>query len=149
MKKLGKNSSDDDKTALQFAALPYRTLKDGTVEVLLITSRGVGRWLIPKGWPIKGKKPHEAAATEAYEEAGVVGDANKRRIGTYAYRKRLNSGSSIRCRVEVFAMEVESLKDDWPERSQRTRKWFSAKKAAAIISDRQLGSVIRAVSAKA
>lgn len=148
MKKPGKNETDDAKTAVQFAALPYRTRKDGTVEVLLITSRGVGRWLIPKGWPMKGKKPHEAAETEAYEEAGAVGDASKQRIGSYAYRKRLN-GSYVHCEVDVFAMEVDRLKDNWPERSERTRKWFKQEKAAEIISDRQLGNVIRAVTGKA
>ena len=58
---------------MQYAALCYRFRKDNTLEILLITSRDTGRWVIPKGWPMKGKRAHEVAAGEAYEEAGVKG----------------------------------------------------------------------------
>ncbi|HEX2018774.1 MAG TPA: NUDIX hydrolase, partial [Aurantimonas sp.] len=70
----------------QFAALPFRTDADG-VEVLLVTSRDTGRWVIPKGWPMKNRRPHRAAAIEAFEEAGVVGKASKVPMGTYDYDK--------------------------------------------------------------
>ncbi|HLL59899.1 MAG TPA: NUDIX domain-containing protein, partial [Allosphingosinicella sp.] len=56
---------------LQVAALPYRRGADGSVEVLLVTTRGTGRWMVPKGWPMRGKSHAEAAAQEAFEEAGV------------------------------------------------------------------------------
>ena len=33
--------------------------------------------MLPKGWPMKGKKPTPAAATEALEEAGLLGKISK------------------------------------------------------------------------
>ena len=72
---------------VQYAALPWRRNNSET-EVMLVTSRGTGRWIIPKGWPMKRKAPHVAAAREALEEAGVVGQIGKDSIGSFscAYR---------------------------------------------------------------
>jgi hypothetical protein len=42
---------------VQIGVLPYRITSDGEVEVMLLTSRGTGRWVIPKGWPMIGKNP--------------------------------------------------------------------------------------------
>jgi hypothetical protein len=72
----------------QYGALPYRFTKGGSLEVLLVTSRQSKRWIIPKGWPIKGLKPAPSAAREAYEEAGVQGLVGKKAIGTYVYEKQ-------------------------------------------------------------
>ena len=58
---------------LQYGALPYRICTDGSIEILLVTSRRTRRWVIPKGWKIKGKKPAKSAAQEALEEAGLKG----------------------------------------------------------------------------
>src|SRR5262249_27670124 len=58
---------------VQYAALPYRLRGRSRTEVMLVTSRETRRWIIPKGWPHKGKAPHHSAAREAFEEAGVVG----------------------------------------------------------------------------
>ena len=60
-------------TGIQYAALPYR-FEGRQVRILLITSRQTRRWVIPKGWPMSGLKPQDVAATEAGEEAGVVGE---------------------------------------------------------------------------
>jgi hypothetical protein len=51
---------------LQYGALPYRRTKTGTLEILLVTSRNTRRWIIPKGWPIKGMKPAKSAAREGW-----------------------------------------------------------------------------------
>jgi 8-oxo-dGTP pyrophosphatase MutT (NUDIX family) len=72
----------------QVAALPVVVGDDGIARVLLLTSRKTKRWVIPKGWPMKGLKPHEAAAQEAFEEAGLSGKIGKKRIGRYTYFKR-------------------------------------------------------------
>jgi len=57
---------------------------------MLLTSRETGRWVIPKGWPIKGRKPAEVARQEAYEEAGLIDRiTGKSAIGSYHYEKRL------------------------------------------------------------
>ena len=103
----------------QFAALPFQAGAEG-VEVLLVTSRDTGRWVIPKGWPMKNRRPHRAAAIEAYEEAGVVGKADKTALGTYDYDKRIETGA-IPCRVTVFPLKVAQLLDEWPEGAERRR----------------------------
>src|SRR5437588_9395179 len=92
----------------QFAALPWRRTAAGEVEVLLITSRETRRWVIPKGWPIKGKKAWKSAAQEAFEEAGLRDKIGKRPCGAYAYDKRLKNGRQQHVRVAVFPLEVES-----------------------------------------
>ena len=56
----------------QFAALCFR-IRKGEPEILLITSRGSQRWIIPKGWPMAEKTPAQAALQEAWEDAGVKG----------------------------------------------------------------------------
>jgi 8-oxo-dGTP pyrophosphatase MutT (NUDIX family) len=82
---------------LQYAALPFRRRKaDDRIEVTLLTSRDTGRWVIPKGWPIRGTKPKTSAAREALEEAGLVGRMTEDPIGTYYYYKRLSNGIKIR-----------------------------------------------------
>src|SRR3954469_1175971 len=91
----------------KFSALPWRRTAAGEVEVLLITSRETRRWVIPKGWPIKGKSSAKSAAREALEESGVKGKIDKAPVGTYAYDKRLKNGRLQRVRVTVFALQVE------------------------------------------
>src|SRR5215217_8319560 len=81
----------------QVAALPLRQDEAGRVRVLLVTSRDTGRWVLPKGWPMKGRKPHRAAEREAFEEAGLVGRVRKRALGSYAYEKRLRTGDAVLC----------------------------------------------------
>lgn len=54
----------------QYGALCFRRT-EGAIEILVITSRDSGRLFIPKGWPMKRKKPYEAAAIETWEEAGI------------------------------------------------------------------------------
>src|SRR5215218_7543079 len=73
----------------QYAALPLAIGHDGQQQVLLVTSRETGRWIIPKGWAEKGIKAHVLAAREAYEEAGLRGDIGHEPIGRYRYTKWL------------------------------------------------------------
>ena len=70
---------------VQYGALPYR-FTHGALEILLLTTRS-GRWIIPKGWPIKGLRPAKSAAREAFEEAGVRGQVRAKSIGLFAYDK--------------------------------------------------------------
>jgi len=132
--------------ARQFAALPWRVGDDGTREVMLLTSRETGRWVIPKGWPMKGRKPAEVASREAYEEAGLVGHViGKRAIGSYHYEKRLSNGSVL-CEVRVFLFRVERQLDDWPERAQRRTQWFEASEAATLVDEGGLAEIIERFS---
>ena len=122
------------KPRTQYAALPYR-LVNGRPEVLLVTSRETRRWIIPKGWAKKGVKPHEMAAIEAYEEAGVRGDVGKRPIGSYRYEKRMPDGKTVPCDVTVFPLEIHEELESWPEKGQRERRWLSSSQAALLISE--------------
>src|SRR5437764_8533599 len=91
---------------IQFAALPYRIGKSGNPEIMLLTSRETRRWVIPKGWPIKGMKPGEVAAREAFEEAGLIGSiSGKHPVGVFHYEKRLPD-QQLLCEVHVFPLKV-------------------------------------------
>jgi 8-oxo-dGTP pyrophosphatase MutT (NUDIX family) len=124
---------------VQYAALPYRRKGKSPTEVLLVTSRGTGRWIIPKGWPAKGK----SAAREAREEAGVVGSVKRRPLGTFSYEKRLKSGKVVTCKVRVFALKVERQEARWLEKGERKLKWLPRTKAAKKVGDHPLGRIIR------
>jgi 8-oxo-dGTP pyrophosphatase MutT (NUDIX family) len=128
---------------VQYAALPFRPGSHG-VEILLITSRETRRWVIPKGWPMKGKAPHEAAAIEAHEEAGLDGQVASRAIGTFRYAKRLKSGKERPVEVTVFPLRVTHEGDDWPEKEQRVRRWGPPAEAAALVIEPELKALIMA-----
>jgi 8-oxo-dGTP pyrophosphatase MutT (NUDIX family) len=128
---------------VQVAALPWRLGKDG-VEVLLITSRGSGRWVIPKGWPEAGENLHQSAAREAAEEAGVEGAIGDREIGRFFYSKALDNGMEWRCEVPVYPLEVDREAKRWPEKNQRARRWFTAEQAAGLVREPELGELIAA-----
>lgn len=127
----------------QFGALCYRVRKD-KVEVLLITTRGRGNWIIPRGWPIEDATPTEAAEREAWEEAGVEGQAMPECVGLYSYTKEQDDGEQLPCMVAVFPVKVKKLRDEFPEAGQRRRKWASLKKAAEIVENAELARIIRA-----
>jgi len=110
---------------------------------MLITSRGTRRWVIPKGWPIRGLKPHRAAEREAYEEAGLKGRIEKIAIGTYAYEKRLATGIAVPCEVSVFPFQVTSQRQRWPEMGQRDGRWFSPEEAADLVQEEGLQQLLR------
>ncbi len=129
---------------VQFAALCTRR-KAGRIEVLLITSRDTGRWILPKGWPMAGKSGGETALTEAWEEAGVVGHLAGASLGSYGALKELVSGTPMPSRVEVHPVRVERLAAKFPEKGQRRRKWMTAKKAAKSLAEPELAALLRAL----
>ena len=124
----------------QYAALPYRQAEG--LEVLLLTSRDTRRWVIPKGWPMKGKRPHAAAAREALEEAGVTGHVGKRPMGAYSYVKRLKNGAPLECVVDVFPLRVAGQRTHWPEQAERTARWFPIEEAAQAVQEPELQALI-------
>jgi 8-oxo-dGTP pyrophosphatase MutT (NUDIX family) len=109
---------------------------------MLLTSRETRRWVIPKGWPMKGRKPAQVARQEAFEEAGLVGKiVGKRPLGNYFYSKRLTK-KEILTDVFVYSFNVEQQLDDWPEKDQRTTQWFDATDAAALVEEGGLALII-------
>ena len=132
----------------QYAALPWRRGHSGQIEILLVTSRGTGRWVIPKGWPIRGKAAHASAEQEAWEEAGVKGPVGRKPIGVYGYGKRRNDGRVIDVQVEVFPLEVTHEDEDWPEKLERERSWVGPAEAARAVDEPELRELILSFSAK-
>ena len=131
----------------QVAALPLRLAKNGAIEILLVTSRDTGRWIIPKGWTSKRIKDCKAAAREAREEAGVKGKIFREAIGTYRYIKReLGNGALIE--VRVFLLKVSKRCKRWPEKRERRRAWFDIEDAASRVSDPELSILIALLQEK-
>jgi len=124
----------------QFAALCYRVKKE-KLQVCIITSRGSGRWIVPKGWPMDGETPTDAAAKEAFEEAGLKGKIGTRPLGVFSYYK-VRSADELPCIAVVYPMKVKKILDDWPEKKARTRKWVSRKKAAELLDDPELREIV-------
>lgn len=134
----------------QIAALPYRNIGrglDAPVHILLITSRESKRWVIPKGNFGSNIAPHAAAALEAEEEAGVRGAVCPTPLGSFRYRKRKGSGASLMADVDVFPLAVSEELEDWKERGQRDRRWFSLDQAADAVDEPDLRDLIRSFGA--
>lgn len=127
---------------LQVAALCWRRSAKG-LRVLLITSRDTGRWVIPKGWPMRNRGDAEAAAREAFEEAGLRGEVSRRSIGIYTYQKVLGPKQSIPVVVRVFPLEAREMLRTYPETGQRRVKWFPPEKAAKRVAEPDLAALIR------
>jgi 8-oxo-dGTP pyrophosphatase MutT (NUDIX family) len=125
----------------QVSALPLQRDEQGNLRVLLITSRETRRWIIPKGWPMKGLDDSEAAAREALEEAGVTGRVRRKPIGTYQYWKRGVASFEL-CEVKVYPLEVERQLETWREKGQREARWFSPEDAADLVEEPGLRALI-------
>ncbi len=120
----------------QSAVVPYRW-RNGKLEVLIISSSGGKRWVVPKGIVEPGLSPAASAAAEAGEEAGVEGLVGSTPLGRYRYRKWGGT-----CEVEVYPMAVHHELQDWPESSRRRRRWLSVDKAAKKIDRKKLRKLI-------
>lgn len=126
----------------QFGALCYRTSR-GKPQVLLVTSRGTGRWLVPKGWPVPGATPAESAAIEAFEEAGAEGHVHPVCLGLYSYVKAGSGRAGLPCVVALYPLRVEKLRRRFPERAARKRKWTSPRRAAGLVDAPELAAILR------
>lgn len=133
--------------ATQYAALCFRVRKK-KLQVLMITSRRNKRWVLTKGWPMDGKSGAEAAAQEAWEEAGVRGKIGDNSIGIYTYIKQAEKKAEVDqpCAVMVYPLKVKSVAGKYPEKGQRVRKWMSCKKAARKVWEPELAELLRGLS---
>ena len=113
------------------------------VPTLLIFSGGreTKRFVIPKGWRMKGKSDAQAAAREAGQEAGVGGRIDPVPIGTYRYWKRLRR-TFVPVSVTVYGLEVEDELDDWKERGERSREWLTREQAISLVDEPELVTLI-------
>ena len=129
----------------QVAAL---CLRDGKVgkDVLLVSSLQSDRWIIPKGWPIAGKDFLNTALAEAWEEAGVrTGRVQNEKIGQYTYMKTNKNGTEFTCLVDVFAVQVEDLAEEFPESARRRRQWVTQSRAVTLVREPTLKEIIGAI----
>lgn len=129
----------------QIAALPIVETAEGPL-VLLITTRGRGRWTIPKGWPKQGLADAELAAQEAAEEAGVEGEVGSQPLGVFGYTKRLHLFSWVKCEVEVYPLQVRCQRLEWPEKTARKTLWVPPEKAASLVAEAELAAILRGFS---
>ena len=136
---------DGGKLPVQIAALPWRRNEaSGKLEVLLVTSRTSGRWIIPKGWPMWRKTDWEAAAVEAFEEAGVEGVVAKDPIGSFQHVKNRVGAVPVRFLINVYPLQVVRCLEEWPEKSQRQRKWLPLADAARAVGSDELARLMKA-----
>lgn len=130
-----------DQELHQIGALPILINPDGGIDVCLITTRGGSRWIIPKGNPIRGLAPHEVAAQEALEEAGLVGSAEQHCIGTFTF-DRHRGGRETNCSVDVYALKVEHQLATWDEMEQRSVLRCNLATALSLVSAPNLAALI-------
>jgi 8-oxo-dGTP pyrophosphatase MutT (NUDIX family) len=129
----------------QYGVIPVRLSRDGRLQILLLTSRGTGRWVVPKGWPMRKRTPAGTAEREAYEEAGVKGWLWSRKpIGSYSYTKA-DEAALGKILVKLFVLAVEEQMPDWPECNERRTRWFPVHRAAALVQERDLSRLLRAI----
>jgi 8-oxo-dGTP pyrophosphatase MutT (NUDIX family) len=126
----------------QSAVIPYRLNKNG-LEILLITSLKRKHWIVPKGYIEFNLTPFESAKKEAYEEAGVLGSNETLEVGTFALNKPIGI-----CVIKVFTMEVYEVLDEYPERNDRKRKWFTPEEASEKIAIPEIGEMIKELNYK-
>jgi len=126
---------------LQSGAVPFRW-KGDELDVLLITSRGKRRWILPKGNIPAGFTPRASAVKEAFEETGIRGYLFPRPLGTYPHRSK----EGIRP-VVLFPMEVLRIESKWPEKEERRRKWFHLEDAITNVKPAELKALLRGLPA--
>jgi 8-oxo-dGTP pyrophosphatase MutT (NUDIX family) len=103
---------------VQYGVLPYRWNKEEGLQILLVTSRETHRWIVPKGWPIKGLRPAKSAAREAYEEAGVRGSVKARSIAKFVYDKHLSDPDVVvSCEVSFLPCWLGGERKNGPKKA--------------------------------
>jgi len=119
----------------QVAAVCYRVRRRG-IEFLLVRTNS-RHWTFPKGGAEPGLTHAQAAALEAFEEAGVHGRMEEASFARYIRRKRAgdSAGRSAEKELAVSAHLCEVTRLDPPPESHRNPTWFSAEKAKRRLSE--------------
>lgn len=123
-------SSPPDFFYNQAAALPIVETADGLRVVIISTMKG--NWTLPKGVIEPGDSPHEAAAIEAWEEAGIEGEMDHNEFARFQQHKWGGT-----CTIRVYKMKVAKVLEEWPEQDTRLRKTLPIKEALELIVERQ------------
>lgn len=125
----------------QVAIVPWRDGEKGR-DILLVSTRGGAeagpvRWVLPQGGVEPGQTPVEAAAAEAWEEAGVEGEVESVSFASFDYV--IGAGM---CRVAVYRLKVRKEAPSWPEKRERGRKWLPHAQAVEAVSGEMLRGVL-------
>lgn len=121
----------------QVAAVCYR-MRRGTIEFLLIQTRGSGRWTFPKGSTEPGLTHAQAAALEAFEEAGVHGRIEEVSFATYTRQQRERTKGLVKNDAEQVAVKAylcQVFRLSVPKESNRNRTWFSFEEARESLQE--------------
>ena len=116
----------------KWGVIPYRFLKGGGLEVLLITTKSK-KWGLPKGNMIRKLGPARTALVEAFEEAGIAGKVNKETI------QCMHKNTCL----YLYPMLVTKVYSSWPEESKRSRKWVKLSEATKIIGRKELRKTLK------
>ena len=126
------------------AAVCYR-VRGGEPEFLLVRTRN-GHWTFPKGRVDQAATNADAAAREAYEEAGARGPVEPVPFVCYRHCKTRRLGSSRHvilvdahlCKVKHVAPPLEQYRDPtWfsvPKAKRRLQKFRTSEFAAEVVS---------------
>jgi len=109
-------------------------LSNDKKKVLLVQStKRSGHWVLPKGgYETDEDSPEEAAAREAWEEAGITGKIIKS-LGEIKdprpHRSKPNKEHIHPALYMFFEFSVEKEEVQWPEMDTRRRKWMTFSEA--------------------
>jgi 8-oxo-dGTP pyrophosphatase MutT (NUDIX family) len=137
----GVNVAAQIKDIKQIGAIPVITVAQGQHGVVLVTTRGSGRWTIPKGNRMSGLPDHRSAEIEAHEEAGLVGVISEKPLGRYQFWKRQDAHWAL-ADVTVFLLNVNEQVESFKEKGQRDIKAFSFEDAAETVYEAGLSALI-------
>lgn len=129
---------------MQCAVIPYRWTATDALEILLVTSRGKGNWILPKGKVKPGKTAAISAQEELYEEAGARGALNQAPVARLEMPGVANNNRAGGVPIQIFALEVETMLLTWPEMFQRQRRWMSFKEALLVVKGDYARKALRA-----
>jgi len=122
----------------QSGVVPFRFGADG-LEILLVRNRNDTKWICPKGVVDNGMTEAQAAANEAREEAGVLGEVYPDRLGTYQQKK----WGGV-CTINMYPMAVTQVLNTWLEANLRKRAWFPVAEASDVC-DRAIKDIVAAL----
>ncbi len=122
----------------QAAAICWRLSQQGEIEILLISSLGSGRWILPKGHLRKRELSFRAAQREALEEAGISGKIRKKPVGYFRYKK----DGRIELTVAVHLLKVFSDNEIHPELGQRRKVWVAPHDATLLVDEPELKTIL-------
>lgn len=128
---------------LRSGALPYRFDTHRRLSLLMIRRSGRTAWWPPKGQLSPDLAPHETAATEAYEEAGVEGRIESLPLGSFLYTKSEGPAEHRRVEVVTYPLHVTRELARWPEAGLRERRWFTLGDAIHATASSQLADLYR------